>query len=83
MVDMNRTDEKGMALILVMIMLAVLSVIAASLMAVSTADTASSTNYRLMTVARYGAETVHVGARSTRLHELDATASKPEEQIEE
>jgi hypothetical protein len=54
---MNRTDEKGMALILVMIMVAVLSVIAASLMAVSTADTASSTNYRLMTLARYGAET--------------------------
>ena len=63
MVDMNRTDEKGVALILVMIMLAVLSVIAASLMAVSTADTASSTNYRLMTVARYGAETaVHRAA---------------------
>lgn len=60
---MNRTDEKGVALILVMIMLAVLSVIAASLMAVSTADTASSTNYRLMTVARYGAETaVHRAA---------------------
>ncbi len=63
MEDMNRTDEKGMALILVMIMLAVLSVIAASLMAVSTADTASSTNYRLMTLARYGAETaVHRAA---------------------
>lgn len=63
MVDMNRTDEKGVALILVMIMLAVLSVIAASLMAVSTADTASSMNYRLMTVARYGAETsVHRAA---------------------
>ncbi len=63
MVDMHRTDEKGMALILVMIMVAVLSVIAASLMAVSTADTASSTNYRLMTLARYGAETaVHRAA---------------------
>ncbi len=63
MVDMKRTDEKGMALILVMIMLAVLSVIAASLMAVSTADTASSTNYRLMTLARYGAESaVHRAA---------------------
>jgi hypothetical protein len=63
MVDMKKTDEKGMALILVMIMLAVLSVIAASLMAVSTADTASSMNYRLMTLARYGAESaVHRAA---------------------
>lgn len=60
---MKSTDEKGVALILVMIMLAVLSIIAASLMSVSGAETSASMNYRLMTLARYGGESaVHKAA---------------------
>src|ERR1700722_10489296 len=48
--------QKGMALVMVMILLVVLSVMATSLMFLSQTETWCSLNYRLMTQARYGAE---------------------------
>jgi hypothetical protein len=45
-----------MALVMVMILLVVLSIMATSLMFLSQTETWSSLNYRLMTQARYGAE---------------------------
>lgn len=53
---MKAADEKGIALIMVLILLGVLSVLAASLVFVSQTETWSSQNYRLMTEARYAAE---------------------------
>src|ERR1700747_44732 len=49
-------DEKGVALILVMILLLGLSVMAVSLLFVGQAETWASMNYRMVTHARYGAE---------------------------
>ncbi|HET9402016.1 MAG TPA: pilus assembly PilX N-terminal domain-containing protein [Candidatus Acidoferrales bacterium] len=51
-----KRQERGVALILVMILLFVLSVMAASLLFLSQTETWSSMNYRLMTQSRYGAE---------------------------
>jgi hypothetical protein len=53
---MKRAKEKGVALILALILVLVLSVMAVSLMFLSQTETWSSMNYRLMTQARYGAE---------------------------
>ena len=53
---MSRKNEKGVALILTLILLAVLSVMAVSLLFMAQAETWSGMNYRLMTQARYGAE---------------------------
>src|SRR5713226_10178176 len=53
---MNRTKERGVALILALILLLVLSVMAVSLMFLSQTETWSSLNYRLMSQARGGAE---------------------------
>jgi Tfp pilus assembly protein PilX len=49
-------NEKGVALILTLILLAVLSIMAVSLLFMARAETWSGMNYRLMTQARYGAE---------------------------
>jgi Tfp pilus assembly protein PilX len=60
---MKAADEKGVALIMVLILMGILSVLAASLVFVSQSETWSSQNYRLMTEARYGAEAgVHKAA---------------------
>jgi hypothetical protein len=53
---MNRIKEKGVALILTLILLLVLSVMAVSLMFLSQTETWSSMNYRLTSQARDGAE---------------------------
>jgi Tfp pilus assembly protein PilX len=53
---MNRKNEKGVALILALILLVVISVMAVSLMFVSQTETWSSLNYKLMSQARDGAE---------------------------
>ena len=53
---MRANNEKGVALILTLILLLVLSVMAVSLMFIGRAETWSSMNYRMMTQARYGAE---------------------------
>jgi Tfp pilus assembly protein PilX len=53
---MVRKNEKGVALILTLILLAVLSVMAVSLLFMAQAETWSGMNYRMTTQARYGAE---------------------------
>jgi len=60
---MKQNNEKGSALIFALILLLVLSAMAGSLMFLSTSETYSSMNYRMMTEARYGAEAgVHAAA---------------------
>jgi len=53
---MKRTSQKGVALILTLILVFILSVMAISLMFISQTETWSSMNYRLMSQARDGAE---------------------------
>src|SRR2546426_7636641 len=53
---MRRSNEKGTAMLFAIILVLVLSVMAASMMFLSQSETWSSMNYRLMTQARYGAE---------------------------
>jgi hypothetical protein len=54
---MNRTnDERGIALILTLFLSAAISLLAASLITVSMSETAASQNYRMMSQARYAAE---------------------------
>jgi Tfp pilus assembly protein PilX len=53
---MRAKSERGIALILTLILLLVLSVMAVSLMFIGRSETWSSMNYRMMTQARYGAE---------------------------
>lgn len=58
-----KKNEKGSALILVMILILVISVMGASMMFLARSETWSSLNYRMMTQARYAAETgVQAGA---------------------
>jgi len=52
----KRRNQKGTALIFALIFLLILSVMAASLMFLAQSETWSSSNYRLMTQGRYGAE---------------------------
>ena len=52
----NRT-ERGMAMVLALFLTSVLSVLGASLMFLSQTETYASMNYRMMSMARYGAET--------------------------
>ncbi len=60
---MKRSNEKGTAMLFAIILVLVLSVMAASMMFLSQSETWSSMNYRLMTQARYGAEAgIHVTA---------------------
>lgn len=60
---MNRKNEKGVALILALILLLVMSVMAVSLMFISQTETWSSLNYKLMSQARDGAEAgINAGA---------------------
>ena len=49
-------DERGIALVLAMFLTVTMSVLAASLMFLSQTETYASLNYRLMSQARYGAE---------------------------
>ena len=49
-------NEQGIALVLSLFLIAAMSVIGASLMVLSQTETFSSANYRLMSQARYGAE---------------------------
>jgi len=53
---MNRKNEKGVALILALILLLIVSVMAVSLMFISQTETWASMNYKLMSQARDGAE---------------------------
>jgi len=53
----NKSDEKGGALILVLILMLVISVMAASMMFLAQSETWATANYRMMTQTRYAAET--------------------------
>jgi Tfp pilus assembly protein PilX len=53
---MKRNSERGSALVFSLILVLVLSVMAASLMFLARSETWSAMNYRMMTQARYGAE---------------------------
>src|SRR5712691_3836823 len=53
---MNRTKQRGVALILALILILVLSVMAVSLMFLSQSETWSSMSYRIMSQSRGGAE---------------------------
>jgi hypothetical protein len=53
---MKRRNEKGTAMLFAIILVLVLSVMAASMMFLSQSETWASMNYRTMTQARYGAE---------------------------
>jgi len=62
-IAMKRSNEKGTAMLFAIILVLVLSVMAASMMFLSQSETWSSMNYRLMTQARYGAEAgIHMTA---------------------
>ncbi len=53
---MKRSNQKGVALLITLILILVLSVLTASMMFMAQSETWSSINYRLMTQSRYGAE---------------------------
>ena len=60
---MGRSDERGIALIITLFMVLILSVLGSSLVFVSRTETLSSLNYKTMSQARYGAESgVHRAA---------------------
>lgn len=68
---MNARNEQGIAVIVALFMMLAASVLGSSLAFVSQAETMSSHNYRLMSQARYGAESgVHVAVN----HLLNAYA---------
>ena len=52
----TRSGERGIAMIVVLFMVLILSVLGSSLMFVSRTETMSSLNYKTMSQARYGAE---------------------------
>jgi Tfp pilus assembly protein PilX len=56
MTPMTRTNEKGVALVFTLFLMATLSALAVSLMFLSQTETASTRNYRTMSQARYGGE---------------------------
>ena len=51
-----RSDERGIALVVTLFMVLILSVLGASLVFVSRTETISSLNYKTMSQTRYGAE---------------------------
>src|SRR6266478_4068341 len=51
-----RPQERGMALVMVLIIVALMSIVAANLMSITNQEIWSTTNYRLMMQARYAAE---------------------------
>ncbi len=53
---MKRANERGVALVITLILMLALSVMAVSILFVSQSETWSSMNYRFMSQARYGAE---------------------------
>ena len=58
---MTRSNERGIAMVMALFMVLILSVVGSSLMFVSQTETWASTNYRLASQSRYGAESgLHV-----------------------
>src|SRR5262249_31776659 len=59
----DRSNEQGIAMIIALFMVLAMSVLGTTLMFVSQTETASSMNYRMMSQARYGAESgIHQAA---------------------
>ena len=52
----HRSGERGIALVLTLLLTAAISLLAASLLTIGMSETTSSQNYRMMSQARYGAE---------------------------
>ena len=70
-----RDGEQGMAIILALFMMLAMTVLGTSLMFVSKTETLSSHNYRLMSQARYGAESgIHTAANYLLSGAYTATA---------
>jgi hypothetical protein len=65
---MNRENERGVALIVVLMAMGILSIMAASMVLVAQTETFSSQNYRLMSQARYGAESAVHRATNYLMH---------------
>ena len=53
---MHHHDERGMALVLTLFLTSAMTVLAVSLMFLSQTETYASMNYKMMSLARYGAE---------------------------
>jgi Tfp pilus assembly protein PilX len=54
--NMHKNQERGIALVLALILMSAMSVLAASMMFLSQTETYASMNYRMMSQARYAAE---------------------------
>ena len=67
---MHKPSERGIALILTLFLMSALSVLAASLMFLSQTETYSSMNYKMMSQARYAAES---GVQKAANFLLDST----------
>ena len=68
----NRNSERGIALVLSLLLTLMMSVLAASLMFLSQTETYASMNYRMMSQARFGAESGVHKAANFLLYEYDA-----------
>ena len=75
----TKHDERGTALVVSMLLMMVLSVLSASMMFLAQTETASSASYRLMSQARYGAESgVHSAINYlTNTYVLPGTPADP------
>jgi Tfp pilus assembly protein PilX len=75
----TKHDERGTALVVSMLLMMVLSVLSASMMFLAQTETASSASYRLMSKARYGAESgVHSAINYlTNTYALPGTPADP------
>jgi hypothetical protein len=79
--DMARSGERGIALIVVLFMVLILSVLGSSLMFVSRTETLSSLNYKTMSQARYGAESGVHGAVNHLLWQYTPPGTNPADPV--
>ena len=70
---MNRSNENGIAMILAMFMVLIMSTLGVSLMFTSQTETWSSQNYKMMSQARYAAESGVQAAAKTGTAQLNTT----------
>src|SRR5258708_29762176 len=69
-----RSDERGMAIMLALMLMTALSLLGASLMFLAQSETYASMNYRMMSQARYAAES---GVHKSASFLLDVTQYDP------
>src|SRR6185436_18522721 len=67
-------DQRGIALVLAMLLTMAMSLAVASMLVMAQTETLSTTNYRLMSQARYGAES---GVQKTVNHLLNTYTAPP------